>query len=226
MDSEAGLWHYKARFYSPTLGRFLQTDPIGYEDNVNLYAYAGNDPTGRIDPTGLADLNLFNPIEDMAWYKVAERFDPKKNGNDKIFSIMGHANSSGIFDYRVGEPKKAMEDADLIKAMKIEGYQKGDTILMTGCNCGEQGTRIAEATGSRVIAPDGYVTPVVQKDGTITLYSFSELGRTGTQGGWWGIDKNGERSWMGQSVNYNPATDSIYFRWQDRIGPMVKPKIK
>ena len=27
---ELGMYHYKARIYSPTLGRFLQTDPIGY----------------------------------------------------------------------------------------------------------------------------------------------------------------------------------------------------
>ncbi len=29
---ELGMYHYKARIYSPTLGRFLQTDPIGYDD--------------------------------------------------------------------------------------------------------------------------------------------------------------------------------------------------
>lgn len=48
------LYYYKARFYSPALGRFLQTDPIGTADDLNLYAYVGNNPVNFSDPTGLA----------------------------------------------------------------------------------------------------------------------------------------------------------------------------
>jgi RHS repeat-associated protein len=47
------LYYYRARIYSADLGRFLQPDPVGYIDSVNLYTYCGNNPVNFIDPYGL-----------------------------------------------------------------------------------------------------------------------------------------------------------------------------
>jgi len=54
-DAETGLYYVRARYYSPQLGRFLQTDPIGTMGGRNLYAYASNDPLSRTDPNGTRD---------------------------------------------------------------------------------------------------------------------------------------------------------------------------
>lgn len=42
------------RPHAPTLGRFLQTDPIGYADGTNWYNYVGGDPVNMIDQKGKA----------------------------------------------------------------------------------------------------------------------------------------------------------------------------
>lgn len=43
---------HKTRAHTLTLGHFLQTNPIGYDDGMNFHAYADNGPINRIDPLG------------------------------------------------------------------------------------------------------------------------------------------------------------------------------
>ncbi len=54
-DAETGLYYYRARHYDPSLGQFIQSDPIGFAGgDLNIYAYVQNDPFNWSDPSGLS----------------------------------------------------------------------------------------------------------------------------------------------------------------------------
>ena len=54
--AELGLYDYRNRMYSQTLGRFLQTDPIRFKaGDINLYRYVQNTPAKAKDPSGLTN---------------------------------------------------------------------------------------------------------------------------------------------------------------------------
>jgi len=53
-DPETGLYHYRARAYSPAFGRFAQFDPIDFAaGDPNLLRYVDNQPSFLVDPLGL-----------------------------------------------------------------------------------------------------------------------------------------------------------------------------
>jgi len=48
------LYYYRARYYDPTIQRFISEDPIGFASgDYNFYRYVGNDPVKLVDPWGL-----------------------------------------------------------------------------------------------------------------------------------------------------------------------------
>lgn len=51
-DKETNLHYNYFRDYDPSIGRYIQSDPIGLEGGLNMYGYVGGNPLSRIDPTG------------------------------------------------------------------------------------------------------------------------------------------------------------------------------
>src|SRR5579864_231477 len=62
-----GLYYYRARYYSPLLGRFISEDPLGFAGSgPNLYAYVFDSPTNLTDAFGLSAATAAKSAADVA----------------------------------------------------------------------------------------------------------------------------------------------------------------
>ncbi|MCK4886133.1 MAG: hypothetical protein KAS96_02030 [Planctomycetes bacterium] len=81
LDSETANYYYRARIYDPNIGRFLQPDPIGYDDGLNMYAYVGNNPVNFFDPFGLCkeDSTNYFTLPNGQKIPAPAGYDPLRN---------------------------------------------------------------------------------------------------------------------------------------------------
>ena len=72
-DDGTGLYYYRARYYSPSLQRFISEDPAGFGGgDVNLYSYVGNDPVNFVDPSGLCGVFSLNSVPQTPCHIMAD----------------------------------------------------------------------------------------------------------------------------------------------------------
>jgi len=112
--AELGLYHYKARLYSPALGRFLQVDPVGYQDYINLYLYVGNDPISRLDPTGERDIYIGGAF-DKDSTRIVQDYAARiqKEHPDRDVRYFSHVQDSDIKS-AIESPRTAGEPLNVI----------------------------------------------------------------------------------------------------------------
>ncbi|MBN2001637.1 RHS repeat-associated core domain-containing protein [candidate division KSB1 bacterium] len=137
-DGETGLYYYRARMYSPALGRFLQPDPIGYADSMNLYQYCGSNPLSYIDPWGLEEITGRIWTYEQTNVYLKEAVQASSIGYFKgPFSVF----TGGEYDPRFEHPGEGftLGSGELLSASEFGNYMAGYACAYNYGHAGEMG---------------------------------------------------------------------------------------
>ena len=184
-----GLYYYRARMYSPTLGRFLQVDPIGTRGGVNLYGYVSNDPLNATDPDGLIASLVSNYAQSAA--SAASGFVQSSGLSNYVSnSLEGLSRIPGGLANLASDPDGALRTiaslpivpgaavAEEVPLLAKSAYQLGVEGETAVRNAFDIGDKTSVVFNGRTIIPDALNGTTLSEVKNVASLSFSNQLRT------------------------------------------------
>lgn len=128
-NPEFNFYEYRARAYSPSLGRFMSEDPKGFEaGDYNLFRYVGNDPLDRTDPMGLFDVGF----EGAGTFSLRSGATSDTAGNVALREYIASRGGQVFGRSQAGQRQalaaiKAMLGKNPNEPINVTGYSRGAT---------------------------------------------------------------------------------------------------
>ncbi len=176
-DSESGLYQNWHRYYDPSVGRYVQSDPLGLFAGINTYGYGGGNPTSSVDPTGWATAFVWsgaiptNPFGHLGAATSGNGVSSWGTSNipqgaslqDYISALGARTTTIVVLPYTTPEQEAAL------RAAITNG---GDIYRTLTNNCAQRGADGASAAGmnvSRGMTPAELMHQVAQMPGAQTF---------------------------------------------------------
>jgi len=138
---ELGIYDYRHRMYHPGLGRFLQSDPTGFDaGDMNLFRYCDDDPVDRSDPTGLYSKS--EGWDDKKWPQYDAAQQRMANNVDKAAEKIDRKVFEKVFGPNSATPKNWATVQSLMRkiAERLRSHSKQyPAVARTGAYFAKQG---------------------------------------------------------------------------------------
>jgi RHS repeat-associated protein len=154
-DIENGLYYYRARYYNPHIGRFMQTDSVGYSAGMNLYRYCGNNPLVFVDPSGYYPISISIPLNTVWDNPSTDQYLAENPEHSHMKDVDPYLRDAGFYDL--------YPDVTLTSVDYRDGYYECEFDVPNDLDIKMNKVTIQGVTVLNVTNSEGVNTPIIDK---------------------------------------------------------------